>query len=204
MTYSNLNAVIDMVAHGELQGLKASYPGNESRFSVYKHFGAEETAPVSLAATPSSSGVELAHAKAGDKANREQLDKLLAYARKKMNLAFWIKQGGAIGAVLTSAITAYLAWTEEGKSNSTFLTALAAVAGSLVATLSELVIKSPSGVSIASPNEFAKLVALRMDAERIKLSLARMSVGSVNEVELNIMLHDQDEIALQVMRYSIA
>ena len=203
MVYTNLNSLIALVSPALLDSLKTSFPATKARFSHLKGFEAETERPAALG-SPAQANAALAHAQAGDQANRAQLDRLLAHTRKRMKIAHWIKQSGALAALLLSIATAYLAWTDGAQATATFFTALGAAVASLAATLSDMVVKSPSGVSIASPDEFAKLVALRVDAERIKLTLDRIAALAASDTGLAAILDELDRDALDVMRYSLA
>lgn len=200
MPYTDLNRLINFYQPGSLASLKTKFPAEPQRFALERDMG--NGAPGD--SDPGERNAKLAQAKIGEESVRGQLDTLIAAVRHKMRVSFWLRQGGSIGAVFASLVTAYLVWGGKPATNTTLATAAFAAFGSLTTTLADTVVKSPSGVALASPEEFAKMINARVEVERSRQLLASAAMAGLNDAELDRILVDLNEMALQVMRYTLA
>ena len=73
-----------------------------------------------------------------------------------------------------------------------------------MATFADMAIRSPSGLSIASPDEFSKIVNLRLEVESINQRLDRASITQPTATNMSGILDDLDKLSLELLRYSVA
>lgn len=163
--------------------------------------GQDRNIPVQPAANNTRMAT-LALAEAGIKAIRSQVNTLLQHVLGRMKLAARIKLAGAVAASLSGLVTAALAFsTEGGKQGATLAAALFSFVGGIVAILADQVVRTPSGLLIASTEEHGKIVAMRLDIERIGFRLSREVATPLTTQELGDIMKKLDDHAIEILRY---
>ena len=81
------------------------------------------------------------------------------------------------------------------------MTACFSFVGGLVTILADQVIRSPSGLPIASSEEHGKISAKRLEVERIALRLARAVPMPITKDDLTAILDELDALSVEMIRY---
>ena len=118
------------------------------------------------------------------KTERDQVEKLLYQIRSKMVLVARTKLFGAIISAASGALSAAFTYAGGGQQASAMISALVAMAGGFAAIIAEYFERSPSGIKIASAEEYGKLVEIRSSIERISRRMARDSLFGIDDQEL--------------------
>jgi len=84
------------------------------------------------------------------------------------------------------------------------ISALVAMAGGFAAIIAEYFERSPSGIKIASAEEYGKLVEIRSSIERISTRMARDSLFGLDDQELEAISKTIDEFAGEIVRLAFA
>lgn len=199
MAYTDLNRLLSFAAPRSFERIKSDYPEDPEFFSILRKMGDNGiTGP-----TPKKPELKLDLLRTGEETSRLQIDSLIAVVRKKMRFSFYIRHFGTFATVVASAVIAYLALRGQPKAKITFITALVAALSSLAANFADIIVKSPSGIDLASPDEYAKLISARLEVERIRQTLARLSIGASSTTDLDTLLDALDELSREILRYSL-
>lgn len=83
-------------------------------------------------------------------------------------------------------------------------TAIIAMLGGIITAFADQFERAPSGVRIASTDEYGKLIEMRANIEIINLKLERDKIIQVQEQELRDMLTQIDQYAAAIVRLKMA
>lgn len=201
----SLVTVMESTLPDILMALRARYPGATRLLSTGRDLGAPEVGSYEgltdtlVAASAQPAMLDLA--KAGVEAMRKRVDALLAHILNRMKLASRIKLAGAIVASASGLVTAFLAFAGQPKGYTELATAAFSFFGGLVTILADQVVRSPSGLLIASTEEHGKILAMRLEVERMALRLAREAITPLTQDDLVKVLDRLDEQAVEIIRY---
>lgn len=203
----SLNELIGLTDRTSLVDLERQFPGQEELFSTARELGLPGSTDDALERkvepepTPTPLPALVALATTGARSLRVRLDLLLSHVLAKMRLSNRIKTGGALAATAAGLVSAALSLAKETEPVSVMASAAFSFVGGIVTILSDQVIRAPSGIPLASPEEHGKIVALRLSVERACLRLDRAEVMPLKRSDLEVLIPELDEQALQTLRY---
>jgi hypothetical protein len=201
LAYQNLVTVLERTNPSELNALRAQYPESAAILSTARRLGGEAVPTSTTDDTTPSADVMLQLARSGVAAMQQRLDHLLAHVLRRMTIASRIKLVGAVAAAAAGVVTGLLAYSDHTKPFAEFATGFFSFIGGMVTILADQVIRSPSGLMIASTEEHAKILSMRLDVERMALRLARAVPAPVTREELSKILDDLDNKSVEMIRY---
>jgi hypothetical protein len=102
---------------------------------------------------------------------------------------------GGLAGVLAIALTSALIQA---------ITAFLAMMGGIAAATAEQFERAPSGVRIASADEYGKIIEMRSTLEVMRIKLQRDKVMPLDDPELKAMLAELDKYAANVIRLKLA
>jgi hypothetical protein len=208
MSYQNLITALEESDPAQLASLRTRFTANKSLFSAARELGPAHKPQPNDKAIKSQSGASalqmdamMALAEAGIETMRKRVDDLLAFILRRMKAASRIKLVGSIAAAASGLVSAALA-VSDGMKEITQLTAASfSFIGGIVALLADQIVRTPSGVPIASSEEHAKIVDMRVEVERMALRLSRSGQKPLSQEDLSQILDALDEQALKMIRY---
>jgi hypothetical protein len=219
VTIQNLAKALANNNPAAFSSLTARHPGSAGIFAAASAVPALAPAPVAKALGPEAAPASaLAAADEGETKRKtasllldlaqvgvadmqKRLDDLLEHVLARMTLASRIKLVGAIAATAAGLVSGFLTFAKEPAATLQLVTAGFSFVGGLVTILADQVIRSPSGLPIASSEEHGKILATRVDVERIALRLARTEAIPVTEKDLTEIIEKLDEISVAMIRY---
>ncbi|KLK93925.1 hypothetical protein AA309_05425 [Microvirga vignae] len=197
--YQSLVTVLERWAPTEIAELRRRHVAAASLLSSSRELG--EAQDAGSAAPVSGDGTVLLDlARASLAPLRARVDRLLEHVLRRMTLASRIRLFGAVAAAASGLVAALLVYTGSEKGTQ-LATACFSFVGGLVTVLADRVIQAPSGLPIASSDVYTKILAMRLDIERMALRLARAVPTPLSESDLADILNRLDEIALDLIRY---
>ena len=102
---------------------------------------------------------------------------------------------GAITATSAGAVSAVFAYAKSEQQLAAMVSALVAMSGGLSSILADHFERAPSGIKIASAEEYGKLVEMRSALERMGARIARDSLFEIDDEELHNMSKTIDAYA---------
>jgi hypothetical protein len=121
-----------------------------------------------------------------------------------MKLVTRVRFGGAIIAAVSGALTAILQYVAISAQGATTVGAVLGMLGGLTTLFADHFEKAPSGIRIASLEEYGKIMEMRGDIERMRMRLSRDDLVMIGNEELRTMLERLDGYALQIIRLRFA
>jgi hypothetical protein len=197
--FANIITLLEAANSLELQAIRKQFPSETELLSSARVLGERagtETLP--------DRNALLKILSASIETERKQVTALLLEIRQKMVLVARTKLSGAIVSTTTGALSAVLSFAGSGQKTEAMITALLAMAGGLAAIIADYFERSPSGIRIASAEEYGKLVQIRAAVERMSARLARDMVSRLDEQEIQTMASTLDEFAGDIVRLKYA
>jgi hypothetical protein len=110
---------------------------------------------------------------------------------------------GALVATISGGITGILALF-VGPAIVQSATAFSAMLGGIAAVTADQFELSPSGLKIASPDEYAKIVEVCSNLEVLRIKIAQDSVRPLDTAALDTMLDSLNDCAIKINRWKLA
>ena len=193
-----------------LRDLQARFPQAEDLFSTQRMLGQEEamampapTGGARPAPVQSRREAMLALVRASLDPVVAEMDRLSAQIRAAMRRAARIRFAGAIIAAAAGGLTGLLTLFVRNEAAQA-VTAFAAMLGGVATMTADQFERAPSGLRIASTEEYGKLIEGRSALELIRLQLARDAVLPVPDEEMAAMLGRLDQYAVSLARLRMA
>jgi hypothetical protein len=197
--------LIDLLSREQpaaLASLRAHYPSEAKIFSSERLLG--DTGPGNAPqfnATQRSAILDLISTSVSTCAN--DLDALANAIRETMKRVARIRYGGSLIASISGGLAGVLA---IALSNALIqaITAFLAMLGGIAAATAEQFERAPSGVRIASVEEYGKLIEMRANIEIARTKLQRDKILPLDDQDLRNMLAELDKYAASLIRLKMA
>src|SRR5262245_39398659 len=204
--YQHLIALLEETNRSQLQDVRARHPSVASVLTSARELGDSADAAASVTKTlPKDARDALLNiVKLGTESVNKQVEELATSIRRQMIKVNRMRFCGAIIATVSGAVTAILQYANLGAQAVTTVGAVVSMLGGLTTLFADQFEKAPSGVRIASLEEYGKMTEMRGDVERIRIRLGRDSLVTISDDDLRAMLERLDGYALQVIRLRLA
>ncbi|TFF20845.1 hypothetical protein E3C22_18330 [Jiella endophytica] len=204
-------------ASGDLEALRRQFPEAAKLFSTERMLGPEDESAIPTAENVSGSGgiqpgrptpfpnraAVIALIETSLNTIIAEMDALTQTIRKTMKQVSRTRFAGAIVATIAGGLTSILALKFPNEVVQA-VTAFVAMLGGITTVTADQFERAPSGVRIASAEEYAKLVEARSKVELIELKIARDNIIAISRRDLYAMLDELNDYALTVKRLQLA
>lgn len=200
---ADLVAYLERSSPESIAALRNRFPENKQLLSSAKSLGTEsavarsenteqdQTAFVDLL---KSSTVKL----------EADTDELIAAIKTRMTLVHRTKLIGGLIAATSGALTAFLASASAPDQTTALATALVATVGGLLTVVADYFERSPSGIRIASAEEYGKLLDARSSLARISRQISQTVVAPLSLDDLHEKLAETNTVAEHILRLKFA
>jgi hypothetical protein len=201
--FQNAVTLLKAIDPKVVDSLRMKYPRQEELFGTTRELGDDEsTKPRPEEVTHRQAVMELLGASI--RTERDQLEQLIFQIRQRMVLVARTRLFGAVVSTTSAALSAVFAYAGGGQQVAAMVSALIAMAGGLSAILADYFERAPSGVKIASAEEYGKLVEVRSSLERIMVRVARDNLFKLDDQEIETISKAVDEFAGEIIRLRFA
>jgi hypothetical protein len=199
MESASLIELLKQSAPAVLETLKKDFPSVPDLFSTRRMLGPDDQQPQ---ATERAAKLALV----GNSLNvvAADLDSSASSVRQTMKLVSRIRFSGAVVATVAGGIAAILALYTSTDKVAQAVTAFAAMLGGVATATADQFERAPSGLRIASTDEYAKLVQMRADLELIRLQVQQDRIIPLSDDELKGLVTKLNQFAMNVLRLRMA
>jgi hypothetical protein len=197
--------LIDLLSREQptiLESLRARYPSEAQIFSSERLLGAAEPGGVpQFNATQRSATLDLIAASVST--NAANFDALAIVIRETMKKVARIRYVGSLIASISGGLAGILAIVWRNAPIQAII-AFLAMFGGIGAATAEQFERAPSGVRIASAEEYSKIVEMRANLEIMLTKLQRDKIFPLDDQEVRNMLAESDKYAAGLIRLKMA
>jgi hypothetical protein len=197
--------LIDLLSREQpatLESLRARYPSEAQIFSSERLLG--NTGPggtPQFNATQRSATLDLISTSVSGRA--ADFDELANAIRETMKKVARIRYVGSLIASIAGGLAGILAiWLSNALIQA--ITAFLAMLGGIAAATAEQFERAPSGVRIASAEEYGKIIEMRANLEVTRTKLQRDKILPLDDQDIRNMLAELDKYAASLIRLKMA
>jgi hypothetical protein len=205
MGYQNLVSLLEEMSSTGLQRLRDRYADAGGILSSSRELGElNDAASGSDAESNNVRPTLVGLVQVGVEDLKTVLEELGSRIRARMKFVSNLRFFGAIIAAVSGGLTALLPLWSVDQQGITATGALVSMLGGLIALFADQFERAPSGIRIASFDEYGKLIEMRGDVERMSMKLRRDGLISIPMNELNTMLERLDGYSSNIIRLRFA
>jgi hypothetical protein len=192
---------LERVDPEQIQALRTAHRNEGNMLSTQKMLGDQvKSGPTDLTASKRAALVDLINVSVGKL--KEQSDNLIRFVRAKMALVNRTKMIGGIIATISGAFGAALVYWGVGQEGTALASAFVAMLGGLATLSADYFEKAPSGMRIASAEEYGRLVEIRANLEKVERRIARDEIITLTGQELEDTIRTLDDHADRIVKLS--
>ena len=195
----SLIELLTVSAPADLQNLMIEYPDASDLFKTERMLGPEDGAPM---VRPNRKAM-IALISKSIKTIALDADKIATSIRNTIRRVSQIRFSGAIIATIAGGLAGILALGFPSEIVQA-TTAFAAMLGGVATVTADQFELAPSGVRIASTDEYAKLVEMRAALELVRLRIQQDRIIPLSDEDLTAMLGKLNDYSMNVLRLKLA
>jgi hypothetical protein len=201
---SDAPRLIDLLGQEDpatLAALRGRYPSQSTLLTAERALGPEATAPFALGIEKRTAVKDLILASGTSLIT--ELDRLSVQIRDVMRRVGMIRFVGSLIATVSGGLAAILIVVLSNEAVQA-IAAFLAMLGGIAAITADQFERAPSGIRIASAEEYAKVIEMRSNLEVVRVKLERDNVFPVSDDDMNSMLKEVDGYAGSIVRLKMA
>lgn len=204
--YQNLISLLEETDGATVRNLREAHPQAADMFKTSRELGAasseDDLKKASLTTGTRTALVKLVDVSTGRL--RKEFEDLGDSIRRQMKIVSRVRFTGAVIAAVSGGLTAILQYASLSAQAVTTVGAIVSMFGGLTTLFADQFEKAPSGIRIASLEEYGKMTEMRGDVERMRMRLERDSLVPIPDDEIKAMVERLDGYALQIIRLKYA
>lgn len=201
---TNLVAYLEQAAPQGIEALRRRYPSSPDLLSSAKTLGEAPQPNANQQNVFGDRDAVVSLIIEGAQSMAPKIGEVAQALREKIRTVSYIKFSGAILATVAGGLSAIFGYFHVTEAAVAAVTALFGMVGGIAALFADQLERAPSGIRIASVDEYAKLIAMRADIERILAQVKRDRIVPIDSNSLGQFLTQIDQMAVDLVRLAMA